>query len=378
MIEQDTIWDLSCISDRDHARLEFPDLIRFKGNWYCAFREADLHNGHPSGRVRLLRSTDGIRWTTAMVFDWDDADVRDPKLSVTSEGLLMVNTSIVFGTFQMAEQPERYKPKPGAVPDEVAAEMDFTKPVFVPHASPGWKPEPIEAEGVRRHSVTWLSTDGLNWSGAHACPSGINTWRWAVTWHGGMGYSVAYENKGLLFRTRDGKNWRLLKDDLFPDEEGERGNEASLAFTDDGTALCLLRCHPFFALLGKGQSPHYQDWQWHRLSLNPLSEAGNLCPAEEKLGVQMGGPKLLRLNDGRFVAAGRTDAGGVRGEETETAGPARIGVFELDPDKAVLNEWAEIDAASYPGVVEHDGTLWMSYGRIGASQIFIGRMKLPR
>lgn len=371
MIDEHLIWDLSRI-DHERKRLEFTNVIRFKGQWFCSFREADYHGSHPSARMRLLRSDDWKNWESVALFTWDGSDLRDPQLSITAEGLLMINSSIVFGTThdnvgQAVEQ--------GYVPREVADEIGDMQPLFVPNEQPGWKLDPVEAEGVFRQSVTWLSSDGVNWSGAHCCPTGINTWRWAVTWHNGMGYSVARgkgRDEGQLFRTRDGKSWRLLATPLFPQRNC---NEATVAFDDDHTAWCIVRYNPTFAVLGSAHAPHYQDWTWRPLQHRALD--GEVTPAEQKLGVQLGGPKMIRLSDGRFVMIGRTDAGGLRGEVTPAGDRARISVFEVDVENAILNEWVEIDARTYPGIDEHDGVLHLSFGRGNGEEVWVARMDIP-
>ncbi|MDA0834057.1 MAG: hypothetical protein O2955_12610 [Planctomycetota bacterium] len=198
------IWDVSRIEDRDECRIEFPDLIWFRGDWYCIFREGFVHGNDDSGRARLIRSTDRTAWESVKLFEWDGGDIRDPRLSITPEGALMINASIYY----------------------------------VSHSG---TPNSEQEHEVSRQSTTWLSRDGHTWSTAHACPTGVNTWRWDVTWHRGMGYSVAYTGKdgyGALYRTRDGRNWRLLVDDFFP-ESG--GTEAALAFPSENLAVCLLR-----------------------------------------------------------------------------------------------------------------------------------------
>lgn len=366
------IWDLSRIS-YERKRLEFPDLVRFRGMWYCAFREADLHTATPTSRIRLLRSTDGRDWRTVRLFEHAGIDNRAAKFAVTAEGHLSLNSHLRFGMMQTRDDAI----ETGYVPREVKNEVDYTKPVFVPGEHNGWNLQPNETAGVDRVSVAWLSTDGETWSSAHTCDSSVNAYRWSVTWHNGMGYSAMRTMKGSanghLMRTRDGRTWRILTRDLMPD--GARFNEACLTFDDDHTAYCLQRCHPQFAILGRASAPHYQDWQWRPLQLK--TRDGQICPAAEKHGVQMGGPKLLRLADGRFIAAGRTDAGGVRDEITEAGGPARISVYHLDVDNAVLNELAEFDANSYPGAAEHDGKLYLTYGKRNASEIWFTAMEVP-
>ncbi|MFO7908273.1 MAG: hypothetical protein R6U98_36885 [Pirellulaceae bacterium] len=325
----DVIWDLSRVPDREETRLEFPDLIRFQGDWYCSFREGEIHGNHPTGRGRVIRSSDGVEWQTAALMEWDGGDVRDPRLSVTADGHLMLNSSIYFTS----------------------------------RGGRGTPTNQSEAEGVARQSVTWLSADGETWTSAYACPTGVNAWRWDIKWNGGMGYSVGYagkDAKGTLYRTRDGKIWRALLSDFFP--EG-RGNEAAFAFADDNTACCLLRGGPHKAMIGVGTPPDYQEWQWKGAMLDWQGN-GELQPVDDVWRGSVGGPKIICLKDGRFLGIGRLDG--------------RVTLFWLDPETAVLTKFVEVAGTSYPGLVEHEGQLWVTYGVGGASSIQLVKVPVPK
>ncbi len=351
------IWDLSRVEDREAAqirRLELCSLVHFKGAWYCAFREGAIHNNHPSGRARILRSQDGVAWESAAVLDWEGADVREPKLSVTPEGWLMVNTSLYFvSAHPRAKAPgaSHYTPPEGRTLDDEEGrfyQLDWLGTVL---NLPDSDAEPL----VTCQSTTWLSADGTHWGSANACPTGINTWRWDVTWHGGMGYSLSQWGKdepgGTLYRTRDGRSWRALKPNFGP---GGKCNEGGLAFAADGTGLCLLRGPGRGgAVLGIGKAPYYQEWEWRELRVDYGPGLG-ILPAGEAFRVSLGGPQLRTLPDGRLLGAGR--ALGPGREE------GRVTLFWVDPDQALLTVFAEADGTSYPGVaVEPDGTLALAY-----------------
>jgi len=372
MIEGHRIWDLSRVKDRPAKRMELTDLVRFKGAWYCGFREGEIHGNHPSGRARIVRSADGEAWETAALFDWDCADVREPKFSVTAEGHLMVNTSLAFTS------------------REPCADGKFHR------LEEAGTPETDDEKAVARQSVTWLSPDGKKWSCAYACPSGVNTWRWEVVWHNGMGYSVGYcgkDSKGTLYRTRDGKSWRTLLSEFLP--EG-RGNEASLAFDEDGTAYCLLRdgllraagasrldsdghqIQPAQAhrthgsslpMFGIGKAPYYQEWLWKPVTVDWNTD-GNALPVEDVFRAPLGGPKVIRLSDGRFAAAGR-----VLGPSQDDG---RITLFMVDPDTAVLTKFDECAGTTYGSIVEHEGRIWVSYAASDVSAVFLGSVEIPQ
>src|SRR5271166_6268226 len=67
------------------------DLIRYKERWFCAFRESDLHVYGAEGQIRLLTSRDGgVSWIPCALLKEPGFDLRDPKLSITPTGQLML------------------------------------------------------------------------------------------------------------------------------------------------------------------------------------------------------------------------------------------------------------------------------------------------
>ena len=233
----------------------FTDLIRFRGRWWLTFREADEHGvpepGKQGGRIRVLWSTDGTAWEPAALLDYGkDQDLRDPKLSITPHGQLMLLCAAA------------------------------------PQASPG-----------RRQSLVYFSADGVSWSAPH--PVGEpDFWLWRVTWHRDVARGIGYRREGSrriarLYESRNGTDFRVLVDSLY--DEGYP-NEASLLFLDDDQALCLLRRNGSGSnsgLLGKS-SPPYRFWEW------------------VDLGKRIGGPAFIRLPSGVILAATRLYDGQVR------------------------------------------------------------------
>lgn len=360
-------YNMSQVPNPDKIRLEGPHLIRFKDHWYCAFREAQIHNDHPSGKARIIRSTDGERWESVALMQWDGGDVSGLRFSITAEGMLMGASQIIF------------------VSDTPRAEGDF-------HQLDGLglfgaiRQTDAEAE-VSCQAVTWLTGDGLDWGSAYACASGVNTRRYDVAWHNGMGYAIAQigkDIKGTLYRTRDGKQWRVLKEGLIPDLQSD---EADLAFGPDGTAWCIHRgSSRTIANLGIGKAPYYQEWQWKRLRVDWRGD-GNARPIEEVLRVALGGPDMIRLRDGRLLVAARTlgparAGGGVDADRVDPEDPdgredGRVALFWLDPDKSLLTLFTEVDGTSYPGIFEHEGMIWVSYCGADRSGIFLAKVKIP-
>jgi len=286
----------------------FTDLIRFRERWFCAFREG---KGHvcDTGALRVLASPDGVGWKPVALMTWDGGDVRDAKLSVTADGQLMLN---------------------GAV--------RFVRPVV----------------GQTHQSVTWLSADGETWGEPNRVAD-PNFWMWSVTWHKGVGYGIGYStaaNKLIrLYHSRDGRKWDTLADDIFPG--GTFANETSLVFCPDDTGYCLLRRDgtPSSAQLGVSKPP-YTGWVWR------------------DLGVRIGGPKMIRLPDGRFLATVR-----LYDKKVRTA------LCTIDPEKGALAEILTLPSGgdtSYAGMVLHEGLLWLSYysSHEGKTSIYLAKVKI--
>lgn len=207
---------------------------------------------------------------------------------------------------------------------------------------------------ARHQSLVWFSDDGTDW-GAPVEIGDPNFWLWRVTWQGDTAYSIGYATTDpkqiRLYQSSDGRDFEVLVPTL--SDEGYP-NETSLHFQEDGTALCLLRRDgtPNDALLGTAASP-YTDWTWRSLSQ------------------RVGGPHMLELPDGRIVVAGRSYDGG-----------AKTRLWWLDAANANLTEIATLPSGgdtSYPGLVHHDGLLWVSYysSHEGKTSIYLARVKLP-
>ncbi len=193
---------------------------------------------------------------------------------------------------------------------------------------------------IRYHSMSWFSSDrGKTWdTGRRIGDPGF--WLWRAEWHDGSVYSMGYQT-GLdrsertlrFYKSVDGERFETWIDEVkVPHGVGED----HILFLDNGTALCLLRNESGtkHGLLGKSQSP-YKDWNWKELNL------------------RIGGPNMIALPDGRILAA------------TRLYDPkARTSLSWIDPEAGKITECLELPSGgdtSYPGMVLHEGVLWISY-----------------
>ena len=261
----------------------------WRNNWWCAFREGEDH-GSGDGIIRVIVSADAEKWHDAVAITATGSDLRDPKLCVTSDDVLMV----VAG--------ERYKP---------------------------------DGENWLNESLTWFSQDGASWHGPFTVGD-PGVWLWRVTWHDetawGFGYGCQPQGYVRLYRSGSGMRFETIGEDI---QEGDYPNETSIVFDGD-TALCLLRLDGagVTSRLGRAEPP-YTDWEWR------------------DLGAKIGGPEMIRLPDGRFIACCRLYDDHVR-----------TSLLWIDPESATMAEALELPSGgdtSYAGMVWHDDLLWIAY-----------------
>jgi len=284
----------------------FTDLVRFQDRWFCVFREGQGHVS-PDGALRVITSEDGEDWESAALLTSENSDLRDAKITVAPGGRLMLSGA------EAMNRPAGYK----------------------------------------HQSLTWLSEDGKSWSGRHEVAD-RDYWLWRITWHKGTAYGFGYgcrnDNQNLrLYTSRDGQRFDTLVESAF--HEGYP-NETSMVFLDDDTCYCLLRRDGGSATAQLGVAkPPYTDWSW------------------KDLGVRIGGPHMIRLADGRFVAAVRLYDGKVR-----------TSLCWLDTEKGTLAEFLTLPSGgdtSYAGLAWHEGLLWVSYysSHEGKTSIYLAKVK---
>lgn len=263
--------------------------------------------GHVSadGALRVITSTDGQKWESAALLTSPTSDLRDAKITLTPEGKLMLS---------------------GA--------------------------EAIDS-GKKHQSIAWSSDDGRKWSERHDIGD-PDFWLWRTTWHRGKAYSIGYgcrsDNRFIrLYSSGDGQKFEPLVKNLF-----DKGypNETSLVFTDDDTAYCLLRRDEASRTGQLGiAKPPYTQWQW------------------KDLQKQIGGPHMLRLADGRFLAVVRLyDA------------KVRTSLCQVDPVAGSITERLKLPSGgdtSYAGMVWHADRLWISYysSHEGKTAIYFAQVK---
>ena len=205
LISMERIWD--------HApHNAFTDLIRFRDRWWCVFREAQAHDA-PGGIVRVLKSETGGSWESAATVEERGIDLRDPKLSVTPDGRLM----LLMG---------------GCVYDD-------------------------EGEYLTRAPRVSFSEDGSTWSDPQKVLS-EDHWLWRATWHGDRAYALSKlgegkgPRRGFLYTSMDGIDWDWITEFKLPGV-----SETTLGFQPDGEMIALIR--PGY--IGASRPP-YREWSF--------------------------------------------------------------------------------------------------------------------
>ncbi|MFO0960539.1 MAG: sialidase family protein [Isosphaeraceae bacterium] len=200
-----------------------------------------------------------------------------------------------------------------------------------------------------------FSGDGRAWTPPRPVLS-EGEWLWRVTWNDGKAYGVSYgapkdsEWPLKLFRSNDGVNYDLVT----KLEVTGQPNETTLRFLPDGEMIALVRREAAadgVAWIGTSREP-YRDWKWQ--------------PTKHRVG----GPNFIRLHDGSLWAAGRSYPGGAK------TVLARMTTDSYEPALTLPSG----GDCSYPGLVWHDGLLWMSYysSHEGKSAIYLARIRLPK
>jgi hypothetical protein len=296
----------------------FTDLTRFGEKWFCTFREAQ---GHVTGNgsIRVITSTDGEQWESAALLSEAGIDLRDPKFSITPDGRLM----LVMG---------------GSVYENKALKERQPRVAF--------------------------SRDGRTWTAPQRVLA-KGDWLWRVTWHKGRAYGIAYSNASKttptnewtvrLVESDDGTEFRTVANLALPG----RPNEATVRFLANDDCVALVRREGMPANADKdawiGHSPPpYKDWHWHTA------------------GMSVGGPNFLVLPSGALVASGR------QSNPKPASAKTFVGPMTLESVKADLILPSSGDC-SYPGLVWHDGLLWVSYYSTheGKTSIYLAKVRLP-
>ncbi|MDT8301831.1 MAG: hypothetical protein RQ760_10140 [Sedimentisphaerales bacterium] len=309
VVEVKKIWD----KDPHSA---FTDLVQWNDSFYCAFR---VGRGHVStdGKIRILESKDANIWQPAALIALKDLDLRDAHLSVTPDNRLMLLGGIA--------------------------------------------PRKKDNQSAPTGTFVCFSHDGKQWTTPQIVVQ-PGRWLWCVTWHKGKAYGASYtagigtERYLDLLVSSDGINYQPHVQKLF--EEGYP-NEVTLRFDTDDTCYAIIRrdrrgTEPSSALLGISR-PNYKNWQFK--DLGPDFNG-------------FGGPNLVKIPGGYWLAAGRMHQGG-----------SHTALTYIDVKSGTMTKLAKLPSGgdtSYPGLLWHNDMLYVSYysSHEGKTSIYLAKVKI--
>lgn len=243
VVSIERIWDRP-------AHSAFTDLISFEGKLYCTFREGSDHIPGRNGLIRVIRSPDGMNWESVALLEEQHVDLRDPKLSITADHRLMVNTGASF-----------YQ---GSVRKGIESRVAF------------YDPERDRFGPPRKVIIPEQIVTGFDWL-------------WRITWHDGWAWGCVQQvapgrGRSLhLVRSRDGVTFEhVTKLDV------AQPSETTLRFLEDGTMLAMFR--------RAGPSPE----GWIGTAAAPFTQWSFLTTNK-----RFGGPNVIRLPGGNWLAGSR-------------------------------------------------------------------------
>ena len=241
VVSVNKIWDYA-----PHSA--FTSMVRFKNAFYCTFREGKSHAGGDKGSIRVIRSKDGKKWKSILFLTIPDItdstvmDARDPQLSVTPDGNLMLHIGV---THYNGKSFIEFKP------------------------------------------VVCFSRNGKKWGELLNVEAGTG-WPWRPAWHHGKAWVVSYggpQNATVLQYSTDGIHY---SDHYFFDLPEVSPNEVTLRFTSSGRMIALMRpgSRDLHAVIGWSDPP-YNEWTFR------------------STGYFIGGPDMCVVNDELFLTCGR-------------------------------------------------------------------------
>jgi len=305
----------------------FTDILEHDNTLYCAFREGSGHIPGLNGTIRVIaRSRTRGGWQTVGLLDEPHVDLRDPKLSVTPDGRLMINMGASY-----YHGDKRLK-----------IESRVCRSNFLDSRS-GFGSSRLRFDALQRVEFPKDIASDMDWL-------------WRVTWHKGVAYGClqqALHQRVLhVIRSEDGVKWEHVATLDVPD-----ANETTLRFAEDDTMIAMIRrdakSGDSMGYLGTAKPP-YTEWD---------------LKASNK---RFGGPNFVQLPGGKWLA-------GSRGHEKAVS----TQLWWLDPKSAEVTEIVTLPSGgdtSYPGffVDEQNGRVLMSYysSHEGKSAIYLATLRL--
>lgn len=273
----------------------FTDLCEFKGGLYCCFREAKNHISG-DGAIRVLSLDDAGNQVGSIQLCLPQTDLRDPKLSV------MPNGNLLLIAYARANN--------------------------------------LDNQTLSRKNICWESQTGKSWSSVKFFAEN-NWWLWRLSWYQGLAYGFGYNrtaNEIHLYKGMPRRKFERHQSSVLSLRKDKKGypNESDIIFAGT-TAYALVRrdADSYSAQLGHSEYP-FNKWRW------------------TDLGIYIGGPAMIKLNNTHTLVAGRI----------VQQGKLVTGLLKLDLKTKQLILLTVLPSAgdnSYPGLVIKNNNLYVSY-----------------
>lgn len=230
--------DIKYLTGKDTGfRGYFTDLNEYNDKLICAFSKRNSHHSH-DGRIAIIQLIDEENeqrthwsWVQLAEIKLDFVDLRDPKLSVNSNGELILIATGVY-------------PKTG--------------------------------KNVKRQSFKWKTNDGVIWEFLGKATD-ENLWLWSVNFSNDSNYGLSYSVGELASReSRKIRLHRLLGNKfitemIFNDQlldETFLPSEASLEQINDNQLISIIRTDKKnTTVVGRSNFP-YNSWNFYEIPVN--------------------------------------------------------------------------------------------------------------
>jgi hypothetical protein len=224
----------------------FVDLCEFNKQLFCCYREAKNHVS-AEGKICILTLDKAGNVCSINRLNMANVDFRDPKLSITPDGRLLL--------LAYARQTDQHN------------------------------------RTLSARNLCWVSQTGHSWSSPREFAE-KNWWLWRVRWQKDIAYGFAYnkrQNTIHLFSGDPRRSFHRHQPNALSLLKHNKGypNESDLLFDDDKAYAIVRRdADSYSAQLGQSNYP-YKKWQWL------------------DLGRYIGGPVMLKITSNVAIVAGR-------------------------------------------------------------------------
>jgi len=191
------------VNDGNHNA--FTDLVNWRGMLWLAYVSSPSHFANKRSRIVLLCSSDGKTWKEAARFDGGGEDIRDPKLAVIKEQLM------VYALLNRSFDPLPYKTVSTSSSDGTfwSPLMDITADGWLlgKPKSPDGKTWYAPTHHLKKGSAQlWRSIDGRSWETVSTIHNGGSADESAIEFlpDGRLKFVTRFEAGGLFGSERAG------------------------------------------------------------------------------------------------------------------------------------------------------------------------------